>query len=192
VVTPATRHADIEVELLAGNGAVISHPTLMLRRDFLTGVGGYDERYKNCAEDLDLYLKLAEAGSLANLPESLLHFRMDGGRSSKGSLEATRIRETYENQILKETWKRRGLFGVPPVIMHQPFDAAEMHYGIAHLARAGENFRCARKHLLAAIRAKPERLKHWKLLCRCTAAGHWAARGLRWSRNRQGMRAGRA
>jgi Glycosyl transferase family 2 len=68
------RHEDVELASLKGHGA-ICHPSAMIRRDALLEVGGYrQETYP--AEDLDLWLRLAEIGQLANLPEVLLQYRM--------------------------------------------------------------------------------------------------------------------
>ena len=51
------------------------HPTIMVRRSALDAVGGYREKYK-WLEDLDLFLRLAEVGKLANLEDVLLHYRL--------------------------------------------------------------------------------------------------------------------
>ncbi len=61
----------------------IAHPTLMLRRDLLAGVG-----YNDCAwpEDYDLVLRLLGTGAvLGVVPERLLHWRDGAGRLSRNS-----------------------------------------------------------------------------------------------------------
>lgn len=52
----------------------IIHPTVMIRRSSLLSVGGYDPSL-TASEDRDLWLKLSSIGKLANLPETLLHYR---------------------------------------------------------------------------------------------------------------------
>ena len=57
-------------------GCCLFHPTIMARRSALQAVGGYDAAMP-CAEDYDLWLRLAEAGySLAVLPQVLLRYRV--------------------------------------------------------------------------------------------------------------------
>ena len=67
-------HAEIEDWILQANGGALTHPTLMMRAEALRKVGGYREKFTT-AQDLDLYLRLAEIGQLANLPEVLLQWR---------------------------------------------------------------------------------------------------------------------
>jgi glycosyltransferase involved in cell wall biosynthesis len=60
----------------------IPHPTLMIRRNVLLGVGGYREM--GWPEDYDLVLRLWAAGySLAKLPEVLYRWRESPGRASR-------------------------------------------------------------------------------------------------------------
>jgi glycosyltransferase involved in cell wall biosynthesis len=53
----------------------IAHPTVMMRRDAVLAAGGYREAYLR-AEDYDLWLRLAERGKLANLPDPLIEYRL--------------------------------------------------------------------------------------------------------------------
>ena len=66
-------HNTILSELLSWKGARICHPTVMMRTDIVRAVGGYTQEYHY--EDIDLFLKLAQYGTLANLPERLLNYR---------------------------------------------------------------------------------------------------------------------
>jgi len=58
----------------------ICHPSVMIRRKFLEGVGGY--RYGNSAEDHELYLRLAreEFYTFANLKDPVFYYRRHGGQ----------------------------------------------------------------------------------------------------------------
>jgi len=67
-------HGRIEARLWRGDGGVICHPALMARRSAMQGIGGYNAEYRT-AQDLDLYLRLGEAGRLSNLDDVLLHYR---------------------------------------------------------------------------------------------------------------------
>ena len=68
-------HDEILRQLLNGHGGQIIHPLFLIRRDALVKVGGYNESYL-LAQDYDLLLRLAEIGSLANLPDVLLGYRI--------------------------------------------------------------------------------------------------------------------
>lgn len=53
----------------------IGHPTVLVRREALERIGGYDESLVH-AVDLDVYLKLSVLGTFAFVPEYLLHYRI--------------------------------------------------------------------------------------------------------------------
>jgi hypothetical protein len=67
---------------LIETGSALAHPAVMARRDAMLSVGGYRSLFQH-AEDYDLWLRLAEGYSLANLPERLLRYRH---HDTKGSL----------------------------------------------------------------------------------------------------------
>ncbi|WP_299594183.1 glycosyltransferase family A protein [uncultured Microbulbifer sp.] len=67
-------HDNIDAAHLAGAGGAIIHPASIIRTSVFTAIGGYCEDYMH-AEDLDLFLRLAEQGRLANLPLTLLQYR---------------------------------------------------------------------------------------------------------------------
>lgn len=69
-----TEHEAILNQLLSGRGGAIIHPTAMIRRSAFNTVGGYDESLR-AGQDADLWLRLAEIGRLANVPEILLYYR---------------------------------------------------------------------------------------------------------------------
>ncbi|WP_421656727.1 glycosyltransferase family 2 protein [Leptothermofonsia sp. ETS-13] len=78
---PITQEHDrIVRELLEWKGARICHPTVMMRTDAVRKAGGYTQEYH--FEDVDLFLKLAKYGKLANLPERLLQYRWHIGSIS--------------------------------------------------------------------------------------------------------------
>lgn len=89
-IRPPQRHAELDDRHLRGHCAIV-HPTVMLRRDAVTAVGGYDQSIRS-AEDLDLWLRLAERGKLANLSEVLLKYRIHG-ESASSTKRNLQIRE---------------------------------------------------------------------------------------------------
>lgn len=57
------------------NPAIIHHPTVMFRKYYFDKVGGY--RNFPCAQDLDLWMRMAEAGCrICYLPEIVLKYRL--------------------------------------------------------------------------------------------------------------------
>jgi len=66
-------HWKIEEALLQERWPLV-HPAVMMRRVAVRAVGGYDERFVT-NQDHDLFLKLADVGPLANIPEVVLKYR---------------------------------------------------------------------------------------------------------------------
>ncbi len=73
VVTPPTDPREVRWRLLLDN--VLCHGSVMLRRDVVLALGGYDERCER-AQDYDLWLRLSRAASIANLPDVLYAYRV--------------------------------------------------------------------------------------------------------------------
>lgn len=98
--------ADIQPQLLAGHAAIFQ-PCAMLRRSALRQVGGYNEAMPQ-AEDLDLWLRLGEVGQLANLPQTLVQYRLHAASVSEQDcqLQRQKAREACE-----QAWQRRGIQG---------------------------------------------------------------------------------
>jgi glycosyltransferase involved in cell wall biosynthesis len=84
-------HDEIVEELLRGTGGQIIHPLFLVRREALTKVGAYNEKYL-LAQDYDLLLRLAEIGLLANLPDVLLGYRI---HSSGATFIKRKEQQTY-------------------------------------------------------------------------------------------------
>lgn len=103
-------HAAIERDLLAGDGGALIHPAAMFRREAVVWAGGYRE-VAQWVEDLDLYLRLARLGRLANLDAVLLDYRLH-----VRSVNYTRNAGRHERRlaVLASAHAARGL----------PFDAS--------------------------------------------------------------------
>ena len=67
-----TEHEDIVNALPSAN--CMYHPSVILRREEILKLGGYRPAFKN-AEDYDLWLRVARAYRLANIPIPLLRYR---------------------------------------------------------------------------------------------------------------------
>ncbi|RME92866.1 MAG: glycosyltransferase [Verrucomicrobia bacterium] len=99
------RHEEIERQHLRGFGGGIIHPTAFIRREVFEQVGGYDEDFE-ASQDYDLWLRLAEVGRLANLPEVVLFYRLHASSitCSRRLVQARCIREAHARAV-----RRRGL-----------------------------------------------------------------------------------
>jgi len=102
---PAADHAALEAQLLNGHGNALRHPTALMRRAALEAVGGYSEA-RPTSEDVHLFLRLAEEGCLANLPEALLAYRVH-----PRSVNHTRFAQQNRDipAIVRDARRRRGL-----------------------------------------------------------------------------------
>jgi glycosyltransferase involved in cell wall biosynthesis len=159
--THKTTHEEIETELLAGIGWALVHPSVMMRREPLVRVGGYREDLM-VSEDLDLFLRLAEVGKLANLPDVLLQYRQH-----LGSVNYTRYEQqkAVKRQIVADAYRRRHL----PMPQNWAFRERKLlphpeqyrRWGWAAL-RSG-NLPVARRHAWSAIRQAPLSMDTWRL-----------------------------
>lgn len=68
-------HADLDDRLMQRQSLAISHPAAMLRASAVDQIGGYSNTAP-AAEDIDLFLRLAEVGRLANLDSVQLDYRL--------------------------------------------------------------------------------------------------------------------
>ena len=157
-------HDGIEKELFAGNGWALFHPTCMMRRQAFVAAGGYRPRFE-WVEDLDLFLRMAESGRLANLTAPMLRYRQH-----LASVNRTRLDSQIERtrKAVLDAYRRRGIeppdpFELRPRMQLDPYDQTR-----AWCQRAifTGNRRAARHHALTALRMKPLRQEAWKLMLR--------------------------
>lgn len=96
----------------------ICHSTAMIDRDVLIKVGGYRPDFAP-AEDLDLWLRLAEIAKVANIPECVLRYRLHP--SSLSELHGAKQR-TNMVRACQSAWVRRHMdYGRSPLQgSHQP------------------------------------------------------------------------
>jgi len=164
-------HAEIEARLLEGRGA-IGHPATLIRRQLLVELGGYRESYYG-AEDHDLWLRLAEHGKLANLPDALLNCRVHEGNFTYMHEERGRA---AVRAALEDAYRRRGR----PCPSGLLVDLAPPQSGIDRMrawtrsALYAGQYRTGRKHALALFRQRPWQFDSWVLLAHALL-GRWAA-----------------
>jgi glycosyltransferase involved in cell wall biosynthesis len=164
IKTPAD-HATIDGQHLSGHTS-ICHPTVLMRRDPLIMVNGYVLEMDG-AEDLDLWLRLAEIGKLANISRTLLKYRLHN-QSISGS------KRSLQKQLMKmsceRAWARREIPGKfdPSAGDWRPGDDVDSQHCYA-LSYGWQAWNHGHKktwwvYARQAIAMKPFSLSSWKLL----------------------------
>jgi len=142
-------------------GAHLCHPAAMIRAASIRVVGGYRSDFWP-AEDLDLWLRLAEIGRLAALPDLILKYR-NYPSSISNSNRNRRI--TVVRQVVAEARKRRDL---PPLTYPDPKisrnnGAASPHSKWGWWALRSGYVASARKHARINLRRHPWSFHSWRL-----------------------------
>jgi hypothetical protein len=118
---------------------------------------------------MDLFLRLAEFGKLANLDEVLLEYRQH-----LSSIAYRSSSRQYESawRAVGDACLRRGI-DLPrkPEHSKETNPLAAVHRKWAWWALGAGNLRTARKHALRAIAHQPASLDNWRL-CACVLRGH--------------------
>ncbi|MCS6815086.1 MAG: glycosyltransferase, partial [Cyanobacteria bacterium] len=160
-------HEEIDAAHMKGLGA-FSHSGSMVRRDAMERVGGYRQEME-LAEDMDLWLRLAEIGRLANLPNVLFKYRLHS-KSVSYSKRVSQLKAT--RAVVIDAHRRRGL-PLPEGMKNDP-DITEKdlptlagnHRVWAWWALGDGYVDTARKHALCALTKEPLTWDSWKVtLC---------------------------
>ena len=163
-----TTHEQIDHAHL-NRGWPVVHPAVMMRTDAVRKVGAYRNEY-DTLEDLDLFLRLAEVGQLANLPEVLLRYRQHFGSVTHRRFE---LQAKLRQAIFDETYARRGATAPPPVVLTppKPKQRFEQHRHWAWDALKSGNVKTARKHAALSLKDAPLSMDSWRLFA-CAVRGH--------------------
>ncbi len=161
--TSVETHEEIFAALLRGRWP-IAHPTVVMRRDVLQAVGGYDAR-RHPSEDLDLWFRLAERGQLANLGETLLQHRRH--RTTVGVREREKMQE-MALVICNEARRKQGLPSLrgAPIVIGANADA-QYHFECARTALLDGPRLIAVRHAAGTIAAEPARLFGYAAMLAC-------------------------
>jgi glycosyltransferase involved in cell wall biosynthesis len=145
----------------------VFHPSVMMRASAVRHVGGY-RRECEWLEDLDLFLRLAEVGRLANLPERLVHYR-----KHPDSVCHTRQAEQRElkERIYAETHRRRGEAYQPREPQQHDHNVLAEQKRWAWWALGAGYVRTARKYARSVVRQAPYDRESWRLMY-CAVRGH--------------------
>lgn len=167
----ALTHNEIDAAHLGGKGGSICHPSAVMRTDALRAIGGYRAAFAH-SEDYDLFLRLAEVGQLANLPEVLLEYRQHadsiGYRYARKQWDSARraVAAACERRRLPEVeWLRESA-----QLDYESPTRADMHRKWAWWALMAGNRRTAGKHAWKALQYQPFDAQSLKL-CACVLRG---------------------
>ncbi|MDD5200100.1 MAG: glycosyltransferase family 2 protein [Terrimicrobiaceae bacterium] len=158
-----TDHQEIESALLGGDGGALIHPAVMFRRKAIETVGGYRVEAQ-WIEDLDLYLRLALIGRLANLPEVLLHYRYHAH-----SVNFTRNDGRHQRKlwVMEQAYAARGLNFNPkdwPAPSINPANGAAEARDFALSSLRFFELRTPWRYALRAVLLAPTNRRSWKTL----------------------------
>lgn len=166
-------HDEIDTaHLVAQTGALITHPSVAMRKSAVVQIGGYRKEFLH-AEDIDLFLRLAEIGLIANLPNVLLDYRQHMGsigyvhRKTQLNSSRSAVDEAIKRRKLPESSLRGCDVAAPTHLVN----LAEIHRKWAWWALSGGNLNTARKHALKALRKSPFNMGNFKLLA-CVLRGY--------------------
>ena len=164
-----TTHDEIDAAHLAGRGGTIVHPAMMARRSAIESIGKYSNAYP-WAEDLDFFLRLAEVGRVANLPDVILRYRQ---HLSSIGYSKSELQQKSTIAVVRDTHLRRGL-PVPSGLNSKSIglsSVAQSYRKWAWWALGAGHVASARKHALRALRTEPLSVESWRTVY-CAIRGH--------------------
>ena len=164
-----TTHEAIDAAHLAGRGGAIVHPAMMARRSAIDRIGQYSNEYP-WAEDLDFFLRLAEVGRVANLPDIILRYRQH--LTSIGYAKSEQQQKSTISCV-RDTHIRRGL-PAPDDLENRKVNVASVGQSYrkwAWWALTAGYVATARKHGWRAVRTAPWSGASWRAWL-CALRGH--------------------
>jgi glycosyltransferase involved in cell wall biosynthesis len=106
-------HEEIDGAHLKGLAGSLGNPAATFRKSAAMKAGGYTTDLRSTGEDHDFWLRMAEVGRLANLPEVLTRYRVhDANVSIAGTDRDQRLAVTLDT--LARAFARRGMTGRAP------------------------------------------------------------------------------
>jgi glycosyltransferase involved in cell wall biosynthesis len=149
--------------LQVGVSSVICHPSVLMRRDAVMAVGKY--RDFPIEEEIDLFLRLAESGRLAILPEVLLKYRQHPENFSQQPARIV-VRHDCRRRMIEDARRRRNL---PPASLASPGPPASQARASSlenwvWWALGSGHVSTARKHAWRAFVRNPLAIRAWRLL----------------------------
>jgi glycosyltransferase involved in cell wall biosynthesis len=162
---PPALHEEIERILLSGRGDALGQTCSMMRRSVALEAGSYNTS-GNYDDDLDLFLRMALRGRLANLQD--VHVRY---RQHAGSLTHSRKPEQMEHllRVLQNAHSDRGIIipwealeaKITPFVPEPP---DEYYRDWTWNALKHQQYRIAWFYILRSIASRPVSIANWHML----------------------------
>lgn len=156
---------------IKGIGPRLVHPVVMLRADAMRQLGGYRVEMES-AEDMDLWLRLAEIGELANLDATLIQYRVHPKsvtHTSRSKQDELMVR------IHNDACARRGIEPTPidTAPSGKKHDLVSYYRKWGWWAYNSGHMRSARKYAKRSVAAAPFAIDSWKLAIKvmCRSVG---------------------
>jgi hypothetical protein len=168
-MTIPTEHDEIDARHLAGGGGVMPHPSVMMRAEAIRCVGGYDPMFEP-AEDLHLWLRLAEVGRLANIPRPLLQYRV---HPDMISIAQSAKQRSKQRLILEQARKRRGFMDAGCSVLSTtlvPTDESDVNTRRMEIALRNGYLTTARRYAFRRLLQKPLAVSRWRDIAKCLYA----------------------
>lgn len=165
-----SKHEEIDMAHLSG---AIAHPSVVIRKCALQKIAGYRSEFTH-AEDIDLFLRLAEIGKLANLPEIVLDYRQH--HNSIGYKHAS-LQNDSAMKAIDSAKNRRGIalsnlkLNNKNILNQQNITVANTYQKWAWWALSAGNVVTAKKYALMSFKKNPLNIHSLKLLL-CTIRGY--------------------
>jgi glycosyltransferase involved in cell wall biosynthesis len=155
-------HEEIDQGNLAGGGAFICNPASTIRKAALIKAGEYRLGFE-CAEDIDLFLRIAELGRIGVVPEVLFKYRQHlssvGYAKSKKQFDSMRL-------AVNEARLRRNMPLLEVSDISWEYDLSDVYAKWGWWALNEGNLKTARKYGFKLLKSNPFNLKHIKFnLC---------------------------
>lgn len=162
-ILPPTKHGEIDSNNLKGIVS-LNHPTVMMRKGPVVKCGGYDPEFSS-SQDLDLWLRLAEIGTVGNLSTIVLKYRIHG--QSISGMNGQK-QEALCKRACEAAWERRGThhtFDYSPWRMENTRSSRRDFYIKYGWTGWGLGYRDTWRHYaFKSIKTDPLSLNAWKLL----------------------------
>lgn len=159
---PVMGHEAIDAFHLTGRGGALCHGASVFRRAAVVGIGAYRPEFSS-AEDLDLFLRLAEVGRLANMPEVIHKVRL---HPLSHSLDTRADQRQQSRKALQDAHRRRGdQFNEADFRFPEPVaDTFGSEEFFARFALAHDRLHAARKHALRQVLREPFKTRSLRTL----------------------------
>lgn len=160
-------HEEIDRWHIEGRGGAIIFPSSMMRKQAVQNLGGFDENLTG-AEDLSLFLKLAEVGRLENINDVLLYYRQHIKSISHTDKDKVLIDKQL---VIDSAYERRGMKSKSLGMNSMPSREIDTYIKWGWWALQDQNVSTSRKYAIKAMLVNPFRFQVWKLLV-CSLRGY--------------------